>query len=202
MEKAEAHLARLRAYGRPSVITYTSLIGMYASIGNQAGAEALLKEAEESGTAMDASIYTTLLTAYARLGLVPEAHRMLERMESRGLKLDLLAYNGLLNAYVKAREFTRADILLFTEMKRKGIRPNRVSRRAWLCGMHCGCKRVLVMLSVQIAVLAESPALNSVITGRHYNEPRRRRPQVHTTQRPQPFSSRLPGFTGMLIQRN
>ena len=117
--------AAARTYGPPSVITYTCLIGLYSGVGDQAGAEALLREAEESGAEMDASIYTTLLTAYARLGRVSEAQRMLERMEARGLQLDLLAYNGLLNAYVKAREFTRADMLLFTEMKRKGVRPNR-----------------------------------------------------------------------------
>lgn len=126
VEKAEAHMATIRYKAQPTVITYTSLIGMYTSIGDQKGAEDLLAEAEESGNVMDATIYTTLLTAYARLGLVPEAQKMMEKMESRGLQLDLLAYNGLLNAYVKAGEFTRADILLFTEMKRKKIRPNRV----------------------------------------------------------------------------
>lgn len=154
------------AIAKPDVVGWTTMIKLYAELGQGEEAIKLFKELQHEGVqldpvfyvsalegcssvttrkfgrmlhseairscgALDISVENALLSMYIRCGSLCDAQKLFLKMS----KQDVVSWTSMINGYVQHAHFEEA-LDLFTEMRRKGVNPNKVT---FLCTLNaCG----------------------------------------------------------------
>ncbi|KAG5559345.1 hypothetical protein RHGRI_009026 [Rhododendron griersonianum] len=113
----------LREGLKPSIVTYNSLIGAYAS---HAKAIDVLCDMEQNGVHPNIVSICTLLAACGRVGQRVTIASILSAAELRGIALNAIAYNAAIGNYMNFGDHEKA-IESYRSMRKKKVKPDSVT---------------------------------------------------------------------------
>eukprot|EP00927_Polykrikos_kofoidii_P063607 TRINITY_DN58451_c0_g1_i1.p1 TRINITY_DN58451_c0_g1~~TRINITY_DN58451_c0_g1_i1.p1 ORF type:complete len:543 (-),score=60.23 TRINITY_DN58451_c0_g1_i1:64-1692(-) len=127
-DSAELWFQRMRErYGiSPDLVSYNTILGVFAQAGRLADAEKELQVMSRSKLMPDVRSYTALIQGCGISGQATQAERWLSRMVEVRLVPDVVSYNAVLNACVKAGEVARMW-RVHAGMKTQKVRPDAVT---------------------------------------------------------------------------
>ncbi|KAI5073964.1 hypothetical protein GOP47_0011977 [Adiantum capillus-veneris] len=91
-----------------NLITWNTLLGVYAQHGRDKEALELFEEMQEAGIAPDKLTFTSILSVCANQGALAEGKRLHEVFESRGFQLDQVVGSALVSLYGKCGSLREA----------------------------------------------------------------------------------------------
>jgi pentatricopeptide repeat protein len=109
-ERAARWFSAIQSRGlRPNRISFGTLIGSHAKLGNVAQAEELSRKMSEAGLQKDEVVYNSLINACAKAGEQQKAEQWLRTMLSEGISPNQKAYSGLIQACVRSNDLAKAE---------------------------------------------------------------------------------------------
>lgn len=118
----------------PTIVTYNTLLGAYASCGRHTEALKVFGLLVEAGFEPDVVSYTSLLNAYGKSGHLEKAQEVFDLMKKRSRRPNLITFNSLVDAYAAAGKYNQARELLH-DMAEAGVEPNVVT----ICSLFTAC---------------------------------------------------------------
>ncbi|KAK9729779.1 hypothetical protein K7432_000024 [Basidiobolus ranarum] len=107
----------------PDIITFTSMMQVYAKTLNIPSAECMFEQLLAEGFTPDVITYTTLIGMYTKATKMDKAWDMISAMEKHGVLPNLYTYTALLNGYSILNDMDGA-MKVFHRMKSNGVRPD------------------------------------------------------------------------------
>ncbi|OMO67874.1 hypothetical protein COLO4_29977 [Corchorus olitorius] len=139
-DQAHEMLHLIRESGlTPDLVTYNSLMDMYARAGECWKAEEILKGLQKSGGKPDIVSYNTVIKGFCRKGLMEEALRIFSKMTTRGIRPCIFTYNTFVAGYAAKGMFTEIDDVI-GYMIQHNCRPNELSYKIVVDG-YCKARR-------------------------------------------------------------
>ncbi|KAK1315519.1 Pentatricopeptide repeat-containing protein [Acorus calamus] len=89
----------------PNLLTYSTLIDVYAKGGLYKEAMDIFKEFKEAGLKADVVLYSALIDALCKNGLVESAVALLDEMTHEGIQPNVVTYNTIIDAFGKSATF-------------------------------------------------------------------------------------------------
>ena len=111
---------------------YASIIRSYASVGDESGAEGVMKQLEDGAVRPDVVMYNALLGAYAVNGNHEGAERVLDRMGAGGggsgggggsIAPNAGSYDTVISAYAKDGDWQGASNVLRRMLQNRNVQP-------------------------------------------------------------------------------
>merc|ERR1719337_35336 len=126
LESGCARLAQNSPSSCPSDIgKHITMIRKYAAENNLEGAVSVFKSLEESGVDLNTVMFNAILDACVQCWDLRAAESWIERMKKDGM-IVIVSFNTLIKAHLQNGHFSKARQLM-EEMKKRDLRPNRVT---------------------------------------------------------------------------
>lgn len=108
----------------PTIVTYTTILGGFASLGDMVNAQKVFDEILERGWLPDATTYTVLMNGFIKQDRLLDAVKVMDDMEENGVKPNDVTYGVMIEAYCKQqlpRKSGEALSLLYDMLHKKYI---------------------------------------------------------------------------------
>ncbi|CAL5331865.1 unnamed protein product [Camellia sinensis] len=105
----------------PNVVTYTTVLGGYASRVDMVSAKKVFDEILDRGWVPDATTYTILMDGFCKQGRLIDAVKVMDDMEENGVEPNDVTYGVMIEAYCKEKKPGEALNLLDDMLKKKYV---------------------------------------------------------------------------------
>jgi pentatricopeptide repeat protein len=111
---------------KPNVVTFTTLLSLYAKKGDIGRAEQVWDDMIKVGLTPNIASYNTLLSAYTKIGDIMKSQKLLSNMTKEGIKPDIKTHTSLLCLYANKKDIIGSE-QVWEGMIKAGFSPDVAS---------------------------------------------------------------------------